>query len=75
MNSGIGASPPVTWICPASRDLPAGTSSRQNATRFIWSEPSVITTSLSVSSPKPINVGVDPVPVPNFTDGGCRPVS
>ncbi|MNV85520.1 hypothetical protein D3C71_1794850 [compost metagenome] len=48
---------------------PAGISSRQNATSFMRSEPSVMTTSLSASSPKPIRVGVEPVPLPNFTLG------
>ena len=53
---------------------PSGISSRQKATSFICLHPSVITTSLSGSVPKPMSVGVEPVPRPNLIIGGTASV-
>ena len=52
-----------------------GISSRQNAASFIRLAPSVMATSLSSSSPKPINVGVEPEPKPILMEGASGPPS
>ncbi len=52
---------------------PAGMALRQNATSCMRWKPSVMTTSLSGSLPKPIKVGVAPEPEPN-TVGKLSPV-
>ncbi|MNR41115.1 hypothetical protein D3C85_1594620 [compost metagenome] len=66
--------PQFTWICPARRLVkPAGIWSRQNASRLMRVRPSVMTTSLSGSVPKPISVGVLPEPEPK-TVGKVSPL-